>query len=305
MVLLMVVAAAAVLAMLVMVMLLMVVAAAAVLAMLVMMVLLMVVAMTTAAAMMFLLGMCQSFHMGGQAIQTSHSLQNLLAIQLIPGGGDQRSRSIVLANQCHGIVQLVLRNAIGTGQNNGAGSFDLVVVELTKVLHIHLHLAGIGHGHGVAQNYILADHLLHSGHNITELAHTGGLDHDAVRVILLDHLGQGLAEIAHQAAANTAGVHFRNIHTGILQETTVNTDLAELIFDKNQLLTLVSFLDHLLDQRGFASAQKTGIDINLSHRKTFFLAFFAIIPPKHNGCKENFQEKHLYSGKGYYILKVE
>ena len=275
--------------MMVMVMVMVTTAAAMLIVLVVVMVVLL---MVTAAAAMLLMSMvmclCQSLHMCCQAILACHSLQDLLTSQLMPGSGDQSSGGIMLTDQLHSSIQLCLGNIISTGQNNGTGSFDLVVVELTKVLHIHLHLAGICHSHSVAQHHILIDHLFYSGHNIAELTHTGGLDHDTVRMILLNYLIQRLAKIAYQAAANAAGVHFGNIHTGILQETAVNTDLAEFIFNQNQLLTLVSFLDHLFDQCGLTSTQKAGINIDLSHRKTFLLVFFAIIPPNNIGCKKKF-----------------
>ena len=251
-----------------MVMLFMMMAAAAMLPMLMMVMLFMMMAVTAAAAVMFLfMTMSQFFQMGSQTILTSHGIQNLLAIQLGPGGSDQCSFFIVLTNQLHSGIQLGLGNIIGTGQNNGTGSFDLIVVELAKVLHIDLHLAGIRHSNRMAQNHIFRNYFLHSCYHITELAHTGGLNHYAVRMILFDHLGQSLAKVAHQAAANAAGVHFRNVDAGILQETAVNTDLTEFIFDQYQLLTLVSFLDHFLDQSGLTGTQKAGVYINFCHNE--------------------------------------
>ena len=233
------------------------VAAAAVLAMLV--------------VMLLMMGMLQLLHCLFQGILPCHGLQNLLAGQLGPGSGHQGGMGIVLADQLHGSIQLRLRHCIGAGKDDGFGGFNLIIVELAKVFHIYLNLADIRNRHGAAQHHIFVGHLFHRRDHIAELAHAGGLDHDPVGVILLDHLIQRLAEIAHQAAANAAGVHFRNVNAGILQETAVNTDLTKLIFDQYQLLTAICFLNHFLDQRGLTGAKKSGININCCHNSTFYL----------------------------------
>ena len=84
-------------------------------------------------------------------------------------------------------------------------------------------------------------------------------------MVLADHLLQSAAKIAYQAAADTTGIHLGNVDTGFLEETTVDTDLAEFVFNENQLLTLVSLGNHLLDEGSFTGTQKTGININLCH----------------------------------------
>ena len=87
---------------------------------------------------------------------------------------------------------------------------------------------------------------------------------------------QRLAKIANQRTANTAGIHLRNVDTCILQEATVNTDLTKLIFDQNKLFALVGFRNHLFDQCCFASAKKSGKNINL-HDFTFYRNFTQIL----------------------------
>ena len=178
------------------------------------------------------------------------------------------------------LVQLLLGDGIGTGENDGRCSFDLVIVELTKVLHIHLHLACIGHSHSVTQLHIL--HLLHSADHIGQLAHAGGFDDHAVGVILGNHLLQSPAEIAHQAAADAAGVHLCDVDAGFLQETAIDTDLTEFVFNEHQLLAAIAFCDEFFDQRRFAGTQKAGININFRHRIHLLYGFYfipAIITP--------------------------
>ena len=171
----------------------------------------------------------------------------------------------MLPQQLHCSVQLGLGNGVGTGQNDSVGSFHLIIVELTEILHIHLHLAAVHYGHSESQLYFRIGYLLHGSHHVTELANAGRLDYNALRIILSDNLFQSFTKVTHQAATDAAGVHFRNINTGILQETAINADLAEFIFNKHQLLAGIGFLNHLFNKGGFTCSQETGININFRH----------------------------------------
>jgi hypothetical protein len=208
--------------MLFMFMLMMVVVTAAAMAFLVIVVMMMV--------MMFLFQFCQRC---GQGCLAFHGLQKLRTGQFVPGSNYQGSLRIVFSQERHSGVQFDLGNGIGAGQNDGGSGLDLIVIELAEVLHIDLDLAGIGNGHSIAQLHILIGHLLNGSDHIAEFANAGGLDDDTLGGILLDDLGQRLAEIAHQAAADAAGIHLGNVDTGILQETAINADLAELILDQH------------------------------------------------------------------------
>ena len=242
----------------------------------VMMLVLMVVAtaaMLIMLMMMVMLFCCQTLHLHlcqffSQRCLAFHCCNQLLTGQLRPGSGYQGCNFVVLTNQGNGSIQLVLCNCIGTGQNDGRSSFNLVVIELAKVLHVNLHLAGIADGNGVAQGHFVANDLLNCTDNIGQLANTGGLDDDAVRVVLGDHFLQSLTKVTHQATADTAGVHLGDVDASILQETAINANLAELIFNEHQLLALVSFGNHLLDQSGLTGTQKAGINVNFRHSST-------------------------------------
>ena len=204
--------------------------------------------------------------LGSQGGLSLHGGDQLLSGELAPGGGDDGSNGVVLPQNLYGSIQLGLGNGIGTGQDDGGGSLHLVIVEFSEVLGIDLDLARIHNSHGIAQGHIRAGDLVHSADHIGQLAHAGGLNDDPIGVVLVDHLGQCLAEVTHQRAADAAGVHLRNIDTGILQEAAVNADLAELILNQHQLLALVALGNHLLDQRSLASAQEAGVNINLCHK---------------------------------------
>ena len=200
-----------------------------------------------------------------------HGLHQLSAGDLVPGGGDQSRVVIVLAQQLYRPIQLGLRDGVGTGQDDGGGGFDLVIVELTEVLHIDLDLARVRHRHRVAQLHLIGGDLTHGGDHFGELAYAGRLDDHPVRVIGLQDLLQRLAEVAHQRAADAPGVHLRDVDARVLEEAAVDADLAKLVLDQHQLLAGVGLLDHLLDERGLARAQEAAVDIDLCHCKKHLL----------------------------------
>ena len=247
-----------------MVMLVVVVTAAA---LLVVVMVMLVVVVTAAAAllmvvMMLLLGLLNVLGQGGVALHGGDELQTG---QILPGGGDDGGGVVVLTDQLQGGIQLLLGDAGGAGEDDGGSGLDLVVVELTEVLHVDLDLVGVGHGDGVAQLHIVTHNLLHSAHHIGQLADAGGLDDDTVGVVLADDLLQSLAEVTHQGAADATGVHLGDVDAGILQEAAVNADLAELVLNENQLLALVALGDQLLDQSGLTGTQKAGVNVDFGH----------------------------------------
>ena len=195
-----------------------------------------------------------------------------LAVQLVPRRGEDGGVGILLPQQSHGSLQLLLIQLLGAGEDDGAGGLDLVVVELTEVLHVDLHLGGVGHGDEAVELHVrhVLDGVLHRHDHVAELAHAGGLDEDAIGGELLMHVLQRLVEVAHQRAADAAGGHLADLDAGLLQKAAVDADLAEFIFDEHQLLTLKGLRQQLLDERGLACAQKAGYDIDLCHSKTFF-----------------------------------
>ncbi len=210
----------------------------------------------------------QSFQSLLQRVLTFHSLDQLLAGQLIPGSGYEGCIGIMLPQQSNCSIQFLLLHILGTGKNDRGSGFNLIIVELAKVLHIHLDLGCIRHRHSIAQDHILVCHLLHSSDHIRQLTNTGRLDDDSIRMILLDDLGQCLAKITHKAAANTTGIHFGNVDTRILQKTTVDADLTKFVFNQHQLLALVCLFQHLFDQGRLTGTQKTGINVNFCHGYT-------------------------------------
>ena len=262
---------------------LVVVAAAAAFLIIVMMVMLvlMVVLVVVAAAAAFLIIMMMVMLMllllrkllqrRGEGIAPLHRRQQLLAVQLVPRGRYNGSRWIFLPQQCYTGIQLFPAHTGSPAQNNGAGVLHLIIEKLAKVFHIHLGFGSVHHSGKAIQHHIMHLQILHRTSYITQLSHAGRLDQNAVGVIGLHHLLQRLAEIAHQTAADAAAVHFGNVNTRFLQKTTVNADFTKLIFNEDKLFAGISLSDQLLDERRLSCAQKTGENINFSHKSIFFL----------------------------------
>ena len=52
-------------------------------------------------------------------------------------------------------THLLLAELLGPGEEDGAGGFDLVVVELAEVLHVDLHLGGVRHSDEAVELHVL------------------------------------------------------------------------------------------------------------------------------------------------------
>ena len=204
----------------------------------------------------------------GDGAALLHGLHQLLAGELRPRRRDDHGVLVVLADHGDALVELFFLHVVSAAEDDGVGRLDLVVVELAEVLHIHLALRRVRHGHKVAQLHVVRRDLAHGADDVRQLADARRLDQDTVRRVFGDDLFERAAEIADQRAADAAGVHLRDLDPGLLQKAAVDADLAEFILDQDQLLAVVGFLDHFLDERRLAGAEKTGININFCHAKT-------------------------------------
>jgi hypothetical protein len=273
MVMLVVMAAALFVIVMVMVVVLVVMAAALVVVMMMVVAMAMAMAMLVTAALlailvvvMMVLGLLsQASQLGLQGILALHSLQELGAGQLVPGGGDDDGGGVVLTQEGDGGLHLGGGHGLGMGEDDATGVLHLVVEELTKVLHVHLALACVHHGGKSAQHSPFGGGALDGADDVGQLAHARGLDEDAVGGVLGQHLGESLTEVTHQGAADTARVHFVDLDTRLGQKSAVDTDLAELVLNEHQLLTGVSLGDELLDQGRFTGTQKSGENVNFRH----------------------------------------
>ena len=200
-----------------------------------------------------------------KGILVLHRLENLCAGELIPRGGNDGGILVVLAQQSNAGFKLFGLNTVRAAQNDGVCVLDLVVIELAEVLHVHFALVCIGNGGEAIQRNVFHVQVLHGTDHIAQLAYAGRLDQNAVRVVGLQHLTQRLAEVAHKAAADAALAHLGDFNADVLQKAAVNGNLAELVFDEDELFALKSFGDQLADQRGFACAEEAGKNIDFRH----------------------------------------
>ena len=296
-VLMLVVVTAAALTVMVVVVLMLVVMAAAALTVVVVVVLMLVVMAAAALAVMvvmmvLVLMLVLSVSLGSHCHQLrleiglgGHSLQDLLAGQVVPIGGHDGGGGVLLAQQGYGSCHLVLRGGLGAAEQDAAGMADLVVIELAKVLHIQLDLVYVRYGNKAVQLHIqVLGHTFHSTGHVGQLAHAGRLDEDAVRVVLLHHLLQSGAEIAHQRAADAAGVQLIDADAGLLQKAAVNADLAKFVLDQHDLLSGKGLLDQFFDKSGLTGAQKAGENIDLGH---VYASFFLLNVPRTSSSGKN------------------
>ena len=158
-------------------------------------------------------------------------------------------------------------------QNQAAGICDLVIEKFSEVLLIHLALLGIYHCGKAVQLYVMGVDVLHGTDNVAQLADAGRFDQNAIRMILLHDLFQCLAEVAHQGAADAARVQLVDLNASLTHKAAVNADLAEFVFDQHQLFAYIALTDQLLNQSGFAGAQKAGEYCNFCHCILHFFLF--------------------------------
>ena len=210
--------------------------------------------------------------LGRERVAALHRLEDLLAVKLRPRRGHDGRGRVFLAQQRHGGIELFGADALGAREDDGARVLDLVVEELAEVLHVHPALVGIDHGRKAVEHQLIGLHALHRADDVAELADARGLDEDAVGVKLREHLLQRVGKVTHEAAADAAGVHLVDLHAGVLEEAAVDGDLAELVFDQHDLFTRVRLGDQLFDQRGLASTEKAGENINFCHKRKHFLS---------------------------------
>lgn len=201
-----------------------------------------------------------------------------LAVQLVPRSRQNGGVGVLLAQHRGGSLELFLRELLRAGKNDRAGGLDLVVVELTEVLHIDLDLAGVGHGDIAVELELaqaLVDGALDGDDDVRELADAARLNEDAVGVELRHDLFERLVEVTDEGAADAARGHLGDLDAGLLQKAAVDVDLAEFVLDQHELFAAVGFRDQLFDERGLAGAQKAGENVNFRHKK--YASFFLLI----------------------------
>ena len=66
-------------------------------------------------------------------------------------------------------------------------------------------------------------------------------------MVFIHNLLQRGTEITYQGTADTAGIHFLNFYARFLQESAVDTDFPELVFNQYHLASCQRFFQKLLN----------------------------------------------------------
>ena len=94
----------------------------------------------------------------------------------------------------------------------------------------------------------------------TRIGHPGGLDDDVIELVAsFEQLPEDAQQVAAHRAADAAVVGFEDLLFGTDDELVVDTDLAELVFDHRDTLTVV-FGEDAIEERGFSRPQKSRQD---------------------------------------------
>ena len=158
-------------------------------------------------------------------------LEDLNSGEIIPRCCDDLCVIVDLTDESDCLIELFLCDIACTAQDDRSGVLNLVLIELLKVLKIDPALGSVDYCDCTADFCSL--NALNCSYYVRELAYTGGFDEDPVRCELFDYILQSGAEVAYETAADATGIHLCDVDAGFLEETAVDTDLAELVFDED------------------------------------------------------------------------
>ena len=202
------------------------------------------------------------FHLNAQPVFT-HGGKNLHSVQFRPRSRNQSCPIVHGFQQFRRLQDPLFPGCIGPAHDDEIRICNLIGEELAKITGIHFCFAGIDHGDFRAD--LRTVHAFNSRSNIRKFAHARWFNQDPVRRIIRNHLFQRFCKVADQCTADAAGVHLCNLYTGVLQKTAIDRDFTEFVFNQNQLLPGVSFLNEFADQGRFACSKKSRKNVNFRH----------------------------------------
>ena len=157
--------------------------------------------------------------LGDEVALAVHDGDDLCAGQDGPVGGDDGGGGVLLCQQGDGGSDLLLTGVAGAAQDDAGRMADLVVIELSEVLHIHLDLVYVGDGDKAVQDEVgyekydvvtaniladvimplskeIAQHIKHGGVFIT----SGIIDmkEDAVKKTIMENPELEIVDVSHQ-----------------------------------------------------------------------------------------------------------
>ncbi len=195
---------------------------AAALAIFPMVMVVMLVALTAAALAMLMVVMAAVFlnflhQVFCHGIRLLDDLKKLFSCQLTAGRRHDGGGLIMLPEHLHCLLNLPRIYHIGPAEDDGTCVLDLIVEELTEILHVHLALGRVHHRNRAVQLHVnRGSHIPDRFHHIRQFAHARRLDDNPVRLILGQNLLQGFSEIPHQGTADAPGIHLPDLNASVL-----------------------------------------------------------------------------------------
>ena len=110
---------------------------------------------------------CKLFFDG---VATLHSGEELRTVKIIPRSGYDGCGGILFAKERYGFGDLFVGCTLRVRKNDTACIFDLVVEELTEILHIHLAFFNVGNRGKAVEENVLGIQILNRADNIRKLA---------------------------------------------------------------------------------------------------------------------------------------
>ena len=181
-----------------------------------------------------------------KSILLLHCGKNILAVKRIPRRCYDGCVCIMLAKKLDTFCNFRILCALGVRKHDGRSVLNLIVEELTEILHIHLTFVDVCNGSEAIELGIFSAAVLNRANNVGKLSNSGGLDDYSVGSIFFKNLNECLRKISYKRTADATRIHFRNFDSRVGKKASVNTDLTEFVLYKNNLLTGVRFLNKLL-----------------------------------------------------------
>ena len=204
MMLVLVATAVAVLVMIVAMMLVLVTTAVAVLIMIVVVMLVLVATAITVLIMivvvmvMVLMIVLELLKILCEGVALFHSGENILAVDVGPGSGNDNRLGIMLTYELYCLLNLECLSNVGVREDNGGCVLNLIVEELTEVFHIHLALTCIDNGGEAVELCSFGFNTANCTDNVGKLANTRGLDDYSVGVVLFENLCKRLGKVTNE-----------------------------------------------------------------------------------------------------------
>ena len=194
-----------------------------------------------------------------------HSLKKLCAGQLFPRGGNDNRGSIMLFEKRYAICDLLISHLSCVAKHDATCILNLIVKKLAKVLHVHFALVSVNDGGKSVKNSALGVRIFYRLNYVGKLTNARRLDKNAVGSIFVDNLLESNCKVANEGAADTTRVHFVDLNSRLCQESSVDTDLTELVLNKNYFFAVICFFNKFFDKGGLSCTEKARKYVNFSH----------------------------------------